>query len=606
MRLRSALILPVICLFPFLLQAQVSFTTITDESAIRLNGIIQVQYVVENAGKIESFQPPVFHDFKIMQGPMETSGMSILNNQLSAYKALTFVLQPLRKGRLTVPGASAVVDGKKILSNKVTIEVSDAAPVPTNPYPRNPGISSLQESAEEDFLLGEQENAGDKIKKNLLVKLELDKTTAYIGQPIVATYKLYTRLRSESRVSKRPSMNGFSVYDMVEPYGGGPVVEKLNGRPFMVHTIRKTQLIPLQEGLFVLDPVELENSVRFLRSSNKTAVPPSRSPIEKMFDDLLAPPSGEWEEHHITLSSQPREVIIKPLPEGAPISFNGAVGQFSMQGQLKDSTVMAGENASYELKIEGSGNLPLLNAPAWQLPQGFNNFEPSVTEEINKTVAPMQGSKTFSYTFTIGKSGIFTLPPLAFSYFDPGTKSYKLLQTKAVNLRVLAGTNQASSGKVPVTEVKENYKPSPWLLAIAITLAGCSLALWLFLRKKKQQATIEVETIESPALVMRPDPFFAAKQAAIAGSSVDFYKSLETGLWMVVAGKLGLPVSDQQKPWAAEYLAKRGLSTADIQSLKDCWKKCEWALYVPNAVLPVEEGLLQKAEELVDAIESLP
>jgi len=594
---------------PILLLAQASFTTIADELTIRLNGIVQVQYVVENAGRIESFQPPVFRDFRVMQGPMETSGMSMVNNQLSEYKALTYVLQPLHKGRLTVPGATAVINGKTMVSNKVIIEVGEASAQPYNPYPRNPGISALRESAEEDFLLGEQENANDKIKHNLLVKLDLNKTTAYIGESIVATYKLYTRLRSESRVSKRPSMNGFSVYDMPDAYGGGPVVEKINGKHFMMHIIRKSQLIPLQEGSFVLEPVELENNIRFLRSNNKTSAPASKSPLEKMFDDLLSAPAGEWEDHKVTLSSEPRQVEIKALPDGAPVSFNGAVGKFSITGRLLDSTVSVGENASYELKVEGSGNMPLLNAPEWKLPVGFNIFEPSVSEEINKMAAPMEGSKVFTYTFTMGKEGVYTLPPLEFCYFDPVGKSYQLLQTGAKTLTVVPASGRKANIEIPTAvvgaEPRENTRI--WLFGGVLLMLLMVISGFVFLRKKKQQiAAIAPVVTADPVPVLPPDPLAAAKQAAEQNMPHAFYKAVAAGLWSVIAEKTGLPVSAQQKEMAITLLAIKGLPGDNLQLLKECWSQCEWALYVPAGDNSVNPTLLVQAIQLVRDIEQLP
>lgn len=47
--------------------------------------------------------------------------------------------------------------------------------------------------------------------------LETSKQTCYIGEPLVATYNLYTRLKSNSRLDKSPSFNGFSVIDLQQP-----------------------------------------------------------------------------------------------------------------------------------------------------------------------------------------------------------------------------------------------------------------------------------------------------------------------------------------------------------------------------------------------------
>src|SRR5215472_8036215 len=120
-----------------------------------------------------------------------------------------------------------------------------------DPFGRDPG------EAEKDYVLRPGENVKEKIRKNLFVKVQVDKNSCYVGEPIVATYKLYTRLSSESRFTKRPSLNGFSVYDMVDPSSEPVSVDKLNGKEYAVHIIRKTQLIPLQAGSIDMNPVEV-------------------------------------------------------------------------------------------------------------------------------------------------------------------------------------------------------------------------------------------------------------------------------------------------------------------------------------------------------------
>lgn len=588
------------------MQAQVSFTTATDEQAIPLNGILTVQYIVENAHDIKDFKPPVFQDFKVLQGPMETSGMSLVNGLMTQYKALTYVLQPLHKGRLIVPGTSALIDGRSMQSSRVIVEVREASTVSPPGYPRNPGIGVLQESPEEDFLLGQQENATEKIKKNMLVKLELDKTSAYIGEPIVATYKLYTRLRSESRVSKRPSMNGFSVYDMIDPENASPTVEKLNGKPFMVHIIRKTELFPLQDGSFTLDPVEIQNNVRFLRTaSGEGSGPNSRSALERMFDDLLTTPSGEWENHEITLSSEARTITIKPLPEGAPAAFNGAVGHFSIGGKLSGDTLAVGETGTYTLTIDGAGNLPLINAPAWTLPAVATVFDPVVKDTINKMVAPMEGSKTFTYSFTVSAAGDQVFPPIAFSYFDPATQRYASIQTDSIRVHITPGTprknpagpNAASSGKTGSNSLL-------WLLLVGLaTLVGG--IFWLISRKKSSLPASTPPPAPEPGLPPGIDPLASVRMALEQQDAAGFYKALDQALWKVVNDTLHLPQSAQQRQSALSLLAAKGMAQVDLNQLNNCWQQCEWALYVPAMAQQVNPLLLQEAEQVILSVQAL-
>lgn len=601
-------------LVPQLVKAQPSFSTIVEKQTISINDVLQVQFILENATAMEGFRAPVFRDFLVMHGPVETTGMSLVNGQLSQYKAMTYILRPQKLGRITITGATATINGRLMQSNNVVIEVTDAPAPSPNKYPINPGIPDMMQRAEEDYLLEPGQNAADKIRNNLLVRLEVDKTSAFIGEPIVATYKLYTRLRSESRVSKRPSMNGFSVYDMVAPDGGGASIETFNGLPYQVHIIRKTQLFPLQEGSFVLEPVELQNTVRFLRrkSSDGMAEQP-RSSLERMFDDLLTDDMGNWEEHHITLSSQPLTITVNPLPEGAPAGFNGAVGNFTLKATLNDSTVAAGENASLDLRIEGSGNIPLVNAPSWNLPDSFLVYDPLVKEDINKVVAPMTGSKYIVYTFTPEKSGTFNLPGISFSFFDPISKAYRTVETDSLRLTVTPGINRKINLPVSAIDGSANDRSSYWLIWLLALMLALIIFLAFYGRKKKkdkselarveQELLMKVETDKKIVAPSAPtDPLLMARKAMKENDGRNFYLGIEKGLWEVISFKMKLQRSAQQKPLVLELLALRGLAEKDISVLKEIWDKCEWALYVPESSVNIDASMIERTEALMAAI----
>ncbi len=237
---------------------QVKFTMVASSQEIGRGDYLQIKFVIENARQIDQLNAPDFPGFTIVQGPIQSSGMSVVNGNVSQYEGLSFVIQPLKTGKFTIQGASAVVDGKKMRSNPVTITVTAVSSgnsnnniAPINPFAQlgmpDPSAANPMD-IDREYLLKPGENIKEKIRKNLFVKVQVDKTTCYVGEPIVATYKLYSRLSSESRVTKRPSLNGFSVYDMIDPGTDASSVEKLNGKPFVVHIIRKTQLVPLQAG----------------------------------------------------------------------------------------------------------------------------------------------------------------------------------------------------------------------------------------------------------------------------------------------------------------------------------------------------------------------
>lgn len=600
----------VILLLPYFSQGQVSFTTLADKQSIGVTDILQVQFIAENASEINSFEAPAFTDFNVLQGPIETSGMSLVNGEISRYLAMTYILRPTRKGRLVIQGASAIINGKRVQSNQLRIEVGDAQPQAINPYPIDPGISAYRRQIQEDYILQPGESPEEKIKKGLLVVLDLDKTTAYVGEPVVATYKLLTRLRSDSRVSKRPSMNGFSVYDMIEADGAGPTVEERDGREFQAHIIRKTQLFPLQEGKFELEPVELENSVRFLRT-DQSAGPTNRSSLQRLMDDLMGDASGSWEEHRITVASPPRTITILPLPDGAPSSFTGGVGEFKIRGTPSTQKIAAGDNLTYVLEIEGSGNLPLINAPDWPLPDSVTKFDPQITETINKTVSPMEGKKIITYTITSSKTGSYILPGIEFSFFDPATKSYKTLKTDSISLTVTPSLNRTPSSPVAGNPAEPVVSTSK-LLIIGVGLLLFGAMIWLILGRKKTTTAIEIPAIQQqvqestiPARKTAGNYLTPAIRAAEKQDAQVFFKELENAIWQCIGDEFSLTPSERKKERVVQLLKGKGWNSQDIASLDAIWKRCEWALYAPGLEAADATGMLTETERLLVKVQQV-
>src|ERR1700743_965451 len=102
---------------------QVKFTTVASSREIGVNDYLQLEFVVENARQIDDLTPPEFQGFHVAQGPIQSSGMSVVNGNMSQYKSLSLVLQPTRTGTFTIGGASATVDGRHMRSNAITITV---------------------------------------------------------------------------------------------------------------------------------------------------------------------------------------------------------------------------------------------------------------------------------------------------------------------------------------------------------------------------------------------------------------------------------------------------------------------------------------------------
>ena len=75
----------------------------------------------------QAFIPPAIDDFRIMAGPStsSSSSMQIINGQMSRSVEIsyTYVLQAIKEGTFTIPGAKITVGGTTYESNAVNVKV---------------------------------------------------------------------------------------------------------------------------------------------------------------------------------------------------------------------------------------------------------------------------------------------------------------------------------------------------------------------------------------------------------------------------------------------------------------------------------------------------
>lgn len=634
---------------------QVKFTTVVSSQDVGKSDYLQVEFVVENAKQIDNLTPPGFAGFRVAQGPIQSSGMSIVNGNMSQYKALSFVLEPLKTGKFTIGGAVALVDGKQMRSNAVVINVhpgssssanSGPAPGANNPFAGTPFAQSPftdpfgpdPADVDRDYVLKAGENVREKIHKNLFVKVQVSKNSCYVGEPIVATYKLYTRLNSESKVTKNPSLNGFSVYDMVDPGTDAVSVEKLNGKNFTVHTIRKAQLIPLQAGSIDLDPVELENTVHFVKEAGRSEPRHSGNSIRDLLDEMQDEANpGPAVDENVTLDTKPLTITVKPLPaENKPAGFNGAVGNFSIEASVTNKILSAQDEATLHVVVKGKGNLPVVAAPVVNFPSGIEAFDPTSKEEVNKTVAPMSGYKSFDYVFTPQKPGHYIIPAVDFPYFDPVSQTYKTAGTTPIDINVTPSAKK-NGQPVPVNVAQaQTSQPGvfgrlfrdhlEWVIVFFL-LTAVTFYFWRQnLQLKKSEAALKATAVRPPArsshenhersapsvqaipqasyLSPAPvaDPLAEARQFFDNGDSKGFYREVNRAIWKAMSKKLDLPASELNKQNSLHHLELRGWDDTSLLTLDNLLNECEMNLYTPEYDRRNMQQLLRQAESVLDRL----
>ena len=616
-----------ICNYSF---GQIKFSTLCPNKTIGKDDYLQVQFQVENADNVETIIPPSFKNFDVISGPNQQSSISIVNGKRDQSIAIGFYLKPKGTGKYVIGPATARADGKDYHTQPLTVQVTNASSsnsssssqgnISLSPFgnmnfdfPAEPTVHRF-----DDYILKPGENVNDKVQKNLFMKLDVSKPTCYVGQPIVASYKLYTRLRSESVVTSAPSFNGFSVSDIELANNNSVKVEKYNGRDYNVYTLRKVQLYPLQSGTVTLDPVVADNTVTFLRSDY------AGTQKGDLFFDMLqdfansSSPENSVVQEHVTLKSKPVDITIKPLPEeNKPQDFKGAVGNYKIAATLEKKNITTDDAGNLKINLAGEGNIHLINAPKITWPNGVDGYEAKVTDAIDKFSVPMRGNKTFTYPFTVSKGGNYTIPSISFSYFDPVSEKYNTLQTQPLTVTVTRG-----KGSIQGTIVKndnrqeEDSEGGGWQNYKVYIISGLSLLaafVLLAVRKgiteKKKQELLKTTAIEEEIpmvkeeqkdeFVIPENPLIKAHAKLAEGNETGFYKVLDASLKNYLAAKLKVPCEELTKKRLAEELDKCNVGLGTSLMLSSLLDEIELNVYAPPTNSNHLQMVYEKASQVV-------
>lgn len=619
----------------------VSFSAQASSTRVGTQEPFRLVFSVNNASHISDFQPPQFTGFQVLS-QSQSQSTSIVNGQMSQSVAFIYILQGNSVGHFTIAGASARVNGDRMKSNPITITVTQSAqgsqsqgsqpqrnPAPSQQTAPNPfgfAAPSRSEPQSQPAILRNGENAMDKIKKNVFVRVDIDKTHVYVGQQITATYKLFTRLPTSSQVTKVPSFTGFSAHDLKLSNPPQATVEKIDGVPFKVFTIRKTMLFPLQSGDLTLDPVEVDNTVRMyqIQRRKSSGGDPFNDPFFKdpfggsdpfsdpFFQDAFGGSNVTYHDYDYHISSKPVVIHVKPLPDkDKPADFNGAVGDFHITAAMDKDKFSTDDAATLTVTIAGHGNITLISAPQTDFPTDFDSYDPKITDKTDNS-NPFGGSRTFTYVLMAKTAGQFTLPPVKFSYFDPVAEQYKTVSSSSFALDVTQGKDRQSTGTnyagtshtlQPIRTGKLAWSTSStlgfgtWWYWLALLIPVLALVA-LLLTKKKRDSLNANQTLLKHKRANR----VALKRLSQANhhlqkhESKAFYGEISQAVWGYLCDKLNIPFAELSKQKAQDKLAEKQVNGQTPEKLFGLLDHCEMALYAGS------EGHEQMKETYQDAI----
>ena len=552
---------------------------------------------------VAEVQPPDLSAFATFLGSRGTSqSIQIINGRMSVTKTFSFDYMPSKTGTFTVPPVVVKVAGKTYRSGSATIKVTSApAQPPAQPTPQAQPRPRTQTRSQ---------SLGDR----LFLRVRASKRTVYQGEPVVLTYSLYTRLTVTGyAITKMPSTTGFWTEEMDLPQPPPTRNEVLNGQSYVVADIKKLALFPTSPGKVKVEPMAVDCDVRLPRRRSND--------IFDFFDD---PFFGRTVRR--TLYSPPLTITVKPLPEeGKPEDFSGAVGRFKMAASVDKKAVKANEAVTLKIRIWGSGNVRMIKEPRLQLPPDFEQYEPKVTEKIDKSGNTIRGSKTFEYVLIPRFPGEQRIKPVRFSFFDPVAGKYKTLTSPEFVIQVARGTETpvAVGGAFSKEEVRllgkdirfiktqahawrrvgRHFHQSPWfVLLLVFPLVAVSGAYGYRVRQDRLAENVALARARR-ASREASKRLKKARSLLAVETQKEFYAEVARSVLGFLADKFNLPAAGLVSEDVEEHLRRRNVDETLIQQTLALLQDCDFHRFAPTeSDTENMRATLKRAEELIEKL----
>lgn len=602
---------------------EVVFSARAAAEQVGIQDPFEIQYRIENVQNLTEFKLPTLTQAQILSGPSRNIQYREINGQRTVTVVLTYVLKARRKGKLTIDAATAKADGFTFRSNAINIDVVDGSMLNQKKRAQpNRAYDPFEDLLAEDFWGSDpfevfrkqqqqmmrrfqqqvpQANVpprdvikrGD-IYKNIFFLVETDKRNVYRGEQINVSYKLYTRLPMEINITKTPDLQGFWSQDVKLPNPPQPVKEIYKGKEYQVFEIKRTAIFPTQTGTLLLDQAKAEGLVR-LGEENEAG-----DLFDQFFGSLLDEEAmramgGRVEEVPVQLQSAPIEIHVKELPlANKPSSFKGAVGQFSLASSIDKIEIKDNEAATLTLRISGTGNLKIAEAPKVDFPPMLNAFEPIVVDSIVHTPQYIAGYKEIKYTFTPNRVGQVEIPPVHFSFFDPEANAYKTITSPSYKIHVVSKDNTAMMPNdihdIINNPTSENSsKITLWFKTygywVAFSLPLMAIVAFFALRRPKPKKFIANE----PTTDSTNNPnqlallrLSRAEEHLHRGDHGAFYQETAKAIWLYLSEKLHIPLAKLSRDEAENKLKQMGIATDVKDDIFRITQACETALYSPD------------------------
>jgi len=511
--------------------------------------------------------------------PSRSTSISIVNARTSTTTTYSYSLIAQEVGSYTIPPITMEIDGEDQQTEPIQIEIIQRDRLAEDERDQNPDI---------------------------YLQIELNQSNVVPGQQIIANLVLYFKQGIEIS-SFQPTAgwrtDGFwkeELQNERQPQAESVII---GGVRYRKAILIRYALFPSRSGQLTLAEFPLTVGIRTQPSRN--------DPFGSFFG------SGA-NQRRISLESEPLTLNVGNLPAvNNALSIN-AVGDIRVERRLSQREVMTGETIELITEVEGTGNIPLIRKPDYNLPEGLEFYAPQENSTIERSGSNISGVKTFTELMAPRAPGRYTIPSERVAVFNPQTRNYRYITLPELRINVIPQADRPLSAVTsgdqmprlqPVTglAVWENGSTQPilsrfwfWILLL-IPLIG------LVIGYQKIKLTNRLHSDRSYARThyaneVASDQIQKAKSIAFDNDAKEIYNLLHKTVTGYISDKLNLPEAGLADREILEAVRNAGITGETYNHLRAILDKCATISYAPSGSSSDFTYDINKTETLISEL----
>ena len=528
-----------------------SVTASVDANQLAVNETFTFKIEAKDADNLPRINlSPLEKNFTIVSGPAQQTSYQWINGKATSSKTLTWTLVPNKKGQLTIPTLIVTVDGKKLKTKPIRINVKESGQVVN--------------------------------KDELFLLAEIDQDDVYVGEQVTVTYKLYTRVQMSLEDINYPESVGFWTEELSVPRPPRFNQTTISGVVYNVATLYKVALFPTKIGELELSPMTVRVNVQLQKKRKRQ---------RSVFDDPFFN-SFFNETVQKVLRTEARRIRVKPYPAGQPANFTGAVGEFKLTASVDTDKVKANEAVTYYVELQGTGNLNMFSLPKLNFPETMEVFPPTASFKQKQLWDQFTGNMKWEYILIPRQAGRVFLPRIELAYFSPKDEQFHSIRSRSVELNISPAKDQLTSGTSGFTkeeiallgqDIHYNVTSSPtwvergsrgipiWVWTSYILAAGLFLAPVTLTRYQQQRIATAGQRMSHRALKRALKSL--QTQSSIENVSSTIYTYLKER-WQLQ--------TDKMDPLYVEQELSGIIPPEELEDLIQLLKDCDAGRYAPG------------------------